>query len=81
MKKVQVIRTDTERVVIPAASRERFLVQSSPNIHCMDDYKISLAGISHLTTGYLAERDPSPLHLILYTRSGTASVETTGITR
>lgn len=75
MGKPRIIQTSVETVVIPTASKEHFLTQPSKNIHCMDDHKILLAGISHLTPGYRVERAPSYFNLILYCHRGTAVVK------
>ena len=75
MSSAQIIRTSVETVIIPAASREYFLTQPAPNVHCMDDYKIMLAGISRLTPGYFAARAPSYFNLILYCHRGSALVK------
>lgn len=74
MNKPRIFKTDVQTVIIPSASREYFLTQPSPGIHCMDDYKVLLAGISKLTPGYLVERTPSYFNLILYCNRGSATV-------
>lgn len=81
MKENRIIETQVERIVIPPDSRERILTQPSPNIHCMDDYNILIAGISELTKGYSAERFPSYYNMILYVYSGSAQVEENGTTQ
>ncbi|MFA6173366.1 MAG: AraC family transcriptional regulator [Kiritimatiellales bacterium] len=80
MCKVRIIKTSVETVVIPAESREYFLTQPSPDVHCMDDYKIMLAGVSQLTPGYFVERTPSYFNLILYCHRGSALVKGTNQT-
>jgi AraC-like DNA-binding protein len=80
MSKSRIIKTNVETIIIPGASQEWILTQPAPNIHCMDDYKILIAGISHLTKGYLAERFPSYYNLILYCHQGTGCIEENGRT-
>lgn len=78
MGKARVIRTDVETVVIPGASRERFLMQPQEAVRCLDDFKILQAGISRLTPGYLVERSPSYFNLILYCDGGGAVIRSDG---
>jgi len=78
MNKARVIRTSVETVVIPAASREQFLMQASPLTNCLEDFQILQAGLSRLTPGYLVERSPSYFHLMLYCHEGGAEVTVAG---
>lgn len=75
MGKARIIRTSVETVVIPADSREQFLMQASPLTNCLEDFQILQAGLSRLTPGYLVERSPSYFHLMLYCHEGEAAVK------
>jgi len=73
-KSARIIRTNIETVVIPAASRERFLMQSREDVRCLDDFQILQAGVSRLTPGYLVDRSPSYFNLMLFCHEGRAEV-------
>lgn len=74
MRKTRVIKTPSERIVIPASCKERFLTQPTATIHCLDDYHITMAGISSVGSGYRVDRHPCHFNLLLYTLDGAGTV-------
>ncbi|VGO13075.1 RCS-specific HTH-type transcriptional activator RclR [Pontiella desulfatans] len=73
--KPRIIKTDTEYIYIPGASRERFLTPPFPSIKYLATNNIMMAGLSTWTDGYRIDRYKIYHHLLLYTLGGAGSLK------